>query len=233
MLKNIIKRLRDLFHNDLPSKEDLNRIYDQFAGLIQIQNAMEGRPILRPMRGWAISPDAMNWILADLQERDAPTVIEFGSGQSTIIFAAALKRNNGRLYSVEHDPVYCDVIRTQLIACGLETRVEFIHAPLSDGMGPPPIHSYDTSALPAITVDLALIDGPPYMNGPLTRLTPLRWAAEHINPRGTIFLDDSARQFEQSCLNYLTNEHPNLQRIEHRAEKGLTALHCPPGGAQS
>ena len=227
MFKSTIKRLRDRFLNDFARKEDLNRIYDQIAGLVQIKNAMEGRPVLRPMRGWAISPDAMNWILADLQERNAPTVIEFGSGQSTIIFAAALKRNNGRLYSVEHDPVYCEAIRTQLNSCGLGTSVEFIHAPLFDGDGPPPIRSYDMSKVPEIPVDVALIDGPPYFNGPLTRLTPLRWAARHINPGGTIFLDDSDRQSEQSCLNYITTEHPNLQRVDLRAEKGLTALHSP------
>ena len=48
--------------------------------------AISGGPVLKPMRQWALSPDAMALILADLQERTRPHIVEFGCGQSTIVF---------------------------------------------------------------------------------------------------------------------------------------------------
>ena len=81
LLHKIRYRLQHILFGRLVRQSDLDTLYAQFSALLQIQNAMEGKPVLRPMRGWALSPDAMMWILADLQEHPSPTVIEFGSGQ--------------------------------------------------------------------------------------------------------------------------------------------------------
>lgn len=119
------------------------------------------------MRGWAISPDAM--ALVDLQEHEAPTVIEFGSGQSTIILASALSHRGGKLIiiSVEHDVDYSGVIRKQLDVCGLADVVLSLNLPIEDSTDPQEvgIRSYDHRALPSQKVDIALIDGLPKMVG--------------------------------------------------------------------
>ena len=67
------------------------------------------------------------YLLAKLQEFEQPTVIEFGSGQSTVIFAAALSKLSGKLVSVEHDKAYSATIHKQLEACGLAGVVETYH----------------------------------------------------------------------------------------------------------
>lgn len=224
MIRSLFRKIRARFLAGVARTEDLNRLYDQIAGLIQIQNAMAGRPVLRPMRGWAISPDAVAWVLSGVQERGARTVIEFGSGQSTVILAAAMMRRNGRLISVEHDPDYMTVIKSQVAGCGLNDFVEFIHAPLLPDKDTPDARSYDTRHLPETPVDIALIDGPPYTNGCLTRLVPLRWAARHLNKGGVIFFDDSARESERACLKQLSAEFPSLQVQYRQAEKGLVEL---------
>lgn len=223
-MKSIFRKIRERLFNGLARQSDLDTLYTLISGLLQIQNGMEGKPVLRPLRGWAISPDAMAWVLADLQERAMPTVIEFGSGQSTVILASALKLRNGKLLSVEHDPEYSSIIQRQVAACGLSEHVEFLHSPLCNSRDAASIRSYDTSVLPDIPVDIALIDGPPYTNGTLTRLTPIRWAAHHINRGGAIFLDDSARGGEQACLKQLAIEYPNLRQISRNAEKGLIEI---------
>lgn len=128
---------------------------------------------------------------------------------------------------MENDPEYSAVIQRQVAACGLTDQVQFVHAPLCDTSDKIPIRSYQTSALPDISADIVLVDGPPYANGTCTRLHPLRWAVRHLKPLGAIFLDDSARDFEQACLKQLTTEHPNL-RITHRsAKKGQAELRLP------
>lgn len=223
-MKSLLRKARNRLLADLPRKRDLDRHYEQIAGLFQIQNAIQGLPVLRPMREWAISPDAMAWVLADLQERDAPTVIEFGSGQSTVILAAALRHRGGKLISVEHDPEYSAIIQRQVAACGLNYIVEYVHSDLIPGILSPSDTSYDVTVVPESSVDIALIDGPPYFNGPLTRLTPLRWSAEHLAKGGAIFLDDTMRPSEQACLVQLQKEYTQLQRLDREAEKGLVEL---------
>ena len=94
-VKLMLRKLRARLLEGLARKSDLDMLYAHINGLLQIQNAMDGKPVLRPMRLWAMSPDAMTWILAELQEHPKPTVIEFGSGQSTVIFAAAVKHRKG------------------------------------------------------------------------------------------------------------------------------------------
>jgi len=224
-MKSILRRLRDRVFAGLARQQDLDRLYGQISGLLQIQNAMQGKSVLRPMRGWAISPDAMAWLLADLQERKSSTVIEFGSGQSTVVLASYLQnRNGGRLISVEHDPEYLAHIQRQTAACGLSDRIQFFHAPLKQAGDNIQCPSYDLDVLPDVAIDLALVDGPPISNGIFTRLKPLQWAVRHLKPGGVVFLDDSAREVEQACLKQLKTEHPALRIVPRTAEKGLVEL---------
>ena len=175
------------------------------------------------MRGWAISPDALAWVMASVQEHDKPIVVEFGSGQSTIALAAALKHQGGSLISVEHDSDYLAVIQKQIAGCGLSGVVQFVAAPLIKGADD--ILSYDVALIPDRDVSIVLIDGPPItIAGPRTRLVPLRWALTRLVRGGSVFLDDSNRPSEQACLRDLKFEFPRLEILERPAEKGLVEL---------
>lgn len=222
-MRSIFKKLHNRCFRGFARQGDIDRLYDQLAGLLQIQNAMEGAPMLKPMRGWAISPDALAWVLTAVQEKEAPTMIEFGSGQSTVALAAALKHRGGHLISVEHDPEYLSVIERQVSSCGLNEFVKFVEAPLipcADGFT-----SYDVSKIPATLIDVALIDGPPIkLGGPDTRLIPLRWAAKHLEAGGVAFLDDSNRSGEQTCIERLGSEFPSMVVVQRKTEKGLVQL---------
>jgi predicted O-methyltransferase YrrM len=223
--KRFIKNLRDRFFAGLAHQSDLDRLYGLIEGLQQVQNAMDGKPVLKPLRGWAISPDAMARILAELQERDSPTVVEFGGGQSTIIMASVLKRMGGTLWSVDHDAEYAAGIEKQVIACGLSDVVRFIHAPLCAVVeGQEAFRSYDLSKIPDLAPDVALIDGPPYMNGELTRFTPLHWAVKRLAKGGVAFLDDAARGAEKRCVALVLSRCPGSTISDFQAEKGLVAL---------
>lgn len=87
------------------------------------------------------------------------------------------------------------------------------------------IHSYDVTKIPEEYFDLVLIDGPPVIiSGQETRLTPLRWAAAHLKPKGSIFLDDFSRSNEQQCIKKLMTEVDDLIAISRATEKGLVEL---------
>jgi len=206
----------------------LNALYALIEGLLQVQSTLAGRPIHRPLRDWAVSPDALGWILADLHERQSAKVIEFGSGQSTFVIASVLKqRGIGGLLTVEHDAAYADTVKTQLAAWGLADTVEFQILPLEDTAArnaEPACQSYPVHKLPNTLVDVAIVDGPPMSSGMFTRYAPLKWAIDHLATGGTAYLDDSKRPSEQAVLSRLQLEVPTLQRKDLNAEKGLAML---------
>jgi predicted O-methyltransferase YrrM len=227
-MKSLLHKIRNRIFAGIARQSDIDRLYNQVFGLQQIQNAMTGGPILRPMRGWAMSPDAMAWILTDLYERESPNIIEFGSGQSTVIFASLIKnKGSGHLISVEHDHTYAMTIHRQLVSCGLDDVVEFKILELEESRpspGMPICHSYIVDRLPDITVDVALIDGPPTNHGLMTRYIPLEWALEHLATGGSVYLDDSDRQAEQKVLVQLQASNPHITIRHLPSEKGLCLI---------
>jgi predicted O-methyltransferase YrrM len=226
MIRALLRRILNRLFAGLARKEDIEILYDQIAGLVQIQSALAGKPILKPLRGWALSPDAMAIILSDLQERDAPTVIEFGSGQSTVVIACYLKNKGaGRLISIEHDSAYAASIKTQLVACGVSEYVDVHILPLVEcgNVGClPSCQSYELAKLPDLAIDLAIIDGPPNWCGPSGRYHPLYWVLHRLSNGGTAYLDDTVRGEERRVVEEIVAQLPYFVSEELRAEKGLT-----------
>lgn len=223
-LRWCVDRVRKRLLVGVATRDDLDRLYDQIAGAAQIQSALQGAPILKPLRNWAISPDAMAWILSDLQERTRPTIVEFGCGQSTVILAAWLKnRQGGRLLSFEHDADHAALVRRQLEACGLGGFVDLQVVPVTERPATGGLAACRTYQLPedgSPAIDVALVDGPPYLFGESTRYYPLRWAMDRLAAGGTAYLDDTIREGERRVLAELRAQGV-LTTEELRAEKGL------------
>ena len=219
-----MRQLADRLFADLARRSDIDNLYSQLAAYIQIQ-AIVSPPLLRPLGGWALSADAIVYILADLEHRESPTLIEFGSGESTIILATALHRKNaGRLLTVEHDEQFMEELSKRLSAAQLIQWVELHHAPLlGHESGNPGDYELQLSALPDVQIDLALIDGPPGIRdyGALARLGPLDWALRHLKAGGTVFLDDAKRPAEQSIVAKAIEQHAGVISELIRTEKGL------------
>ena len=221
-----VEQVRKRMQAGLATRADLDRLYERVAAAVQIQGALNGLPVVRPMPGWALSSDAIVQILCDLQERPNPVLVEFGSGQSTVIFAAWFRaRGQGRFVSFEHDPAHADAIRRQLDAAKLITHVDLQVVPLVDRAaadGLPPSKSY---ALPSQFpgFDVALVDGPSYFFGESTRYHPLKWALDRLNAGGAAYLDDTIRPQEQRILEVL-GQHPELVVHDLGTANGLARI---------
>jgi hypothetical protein len=227
-MRKIFSRLKQQLLSGIAKKEDLDRLYDQMAGLFQIQAAISGSPIIRPLRNWAISPDAIALVLADLQERTTPTIVEFGSGQSTVVLAAYLKnRRGGRLVTIEHDGQYAQGVSRQLAACGLEEYVDLRVVPLVNAdscASLPPCSTYDLSGMEKIKANLALVDGPPQTFGASGRYYAIRWAVSHLAADGVVYVDDYDRPADKRNVSVILGEIPAIRCETLIAEKGLVRL---------
>ena len=229
-LVRVFDRVRERFLIGVATQEHVDRLYDnlydQVAGMMQVQSALAGGPVLKPLRQWALSPDALAVMLADLQERVAPHIVEFGCGQSTVVFASWVRQRGGKVTSYEHDPVYAGTIRKQLAACGLTGHVDLRIVDLVDLPAVGSLPASKSYALPPDRdgIDLALVDGPPYWAGEAGRYHPLRWSTDRLNPGGAAYLDDAARGPEKRIVEALCAGLPDIVATEIRAEKGLVRI---------
>ncbi len=227
---SVFDRVRDRFLLGVAREDQVremyDRLYDQVASMMQIHAAISGGPVLKPLRYWALSPDAMAIILADLQERHEPHIVEFGCGQSTIVFASWVRSHGGRITSYEHDSTYAAAVRKQLDACGLSSHVDLRVVPLVDYVGLDGLPASKSYALPLEheAIDVALVDGPPYWAGESGRYHPLKWATDRLNPGGAAYLDDASRLPEQRIVAALCRHLRGVDAAELRAEKGLVKL---------
>ena len=151
---------------------------------------------------WTLTPAGLARVLAEVAS-GRETIVECGSGESTVAIGAELARRRcGRLWSLEHDPVWAGRTRRGIARDGLADRVELICAPLRPhALG---AAWYDASAVARLpeAIDLLLVDGPPgdvTPNG-LARYPALPALAARLAPGALVILDDIHRAGERAVL---------------------------------
>ena len=116
-----------------------------------------------PFGAWAVEPDFARLVAIELSDRPE-TVVECGSGMTTLLIAAFLQRNRrGRLFSLEDDRAFAERARAQLRAAGLADVCDVIWAPLAvQSIAGQTVRWYDAARLDRLPtrIDLLVVDGP-------------------------------------------------------------------------
>jgi Methyltransferase domain len=197
----------------------------QIMPLLNAKVPLDGHPL--PLRGWAISPDAMLIIVERILAERPQTVVECGSGSSTVYIARALQMNgSGHLYSFEDNRDHARKTRRLLTQHGLAGWARVLDAPL----GPRRIHGkarlwYDVSGLPRdLRIDLLVIDGPTQELDRMMRYPAGPMLFPSLSPEGIAFLDDADRPDERRAVELWTREFEGAQVEEHPCEKGCISF---------
>ena len=146
------------------------------------------------------------------------TIVEFGTGASTLIIAQALKlAGGGSFTSFEQHPEFVQATREWLATYGLEADLRAVSLRPSPG-GWPGLWD-DHGELPD-PIDFMMIDGPPWTLHPYTR-----GAAATLFDRmalgGVIMLDDAARPGERIVARRWRREWPDFEfRLLKSGTKG-------------
>jgi len=187
-----------------------------------LHRAMPLRHPLPPMREYAIAPD-FAWMLWETVRRDRPeTIVETGSGVSTIVMAYALEETGrGHVYALEHDRHYAAQTRTELAKHGLSRWATVIDAPLEPIEIRGERHRwYSVRALDWIdTIDLVVDDGPPRCAGTMLRYASLFVFAPRLAPNATFLLDVIGRE-EPGILARWAKELPDFVQTRLDTTKG-------------
>lgn len=206
---------------------ELKLATSRLEAVTRICTSLPLRRPLPPFGDWAIAPD-MAFELIDLVLRERPvSIVEIGSGLSTVLFAYALELNGeGELLALEHDQIYADRTQEQLDTHGVAGHAHVAFAPLeSMELGGQVFrwYSLESVELPD-QIDLVLVDGPPATTNPLARYPAFPLLAERLGPDATVILDDTNRGEESEIVQRWQSEFEGLTVKQLNLERGAVVL---------
>jgi hypothetical protein len=216
---------------ELASQKRSDQQFRQIEGLLSVYSVVGERATLPRSRGWAASPDFLQVLIGQFRDHQPRVLLECSSGLSTVV-AAALCRNRGagRVYSLEHDPVYAAKTRRLLAAHCLDQWAQVVDAPLvpttlDDWSG----QWYDLSRLPEdIRADLLVVDGPPSTAARLARYPALPALRSRLAAGARVVLDDADRDDEREIVRrWLSREQGARVEAADECEKGCAVVALP------
>lgn len=178
--------------------------------------------------GWAATPETLLALVSRiLAAPHIDTVVECGSGTSTVWIALALKkRGEGRLISLEHDQQFAEQTALKLAELGLDEWVEIrvdglVKQTLDEGS----ITWFPPAILGGIAnVSLLFVDGPPAYLGPQIRFPALPLLAERLTQDAWVILDDIDRAEERAILDRWTGEPRGVRTFRLRSQTDRAAI---------
>lgn len=183
---------------------------------------------LPPTRGWSASPDLLLLLTSLVATRRPTTVIDIGSGNSTLWLSLALRTYgvSGRVIALDHEEAYARSTRALIELHGLGDYAEVRHAPLVDVKVDQEMWPwYDLAALADVReCDLVVVDGPPGMGRRHARYPALPLLASRLTDRAVVVLDDCDRADEQEIVQRWLAEFPGWTTRRYRHEKITTVF---------
>ena len=200
----IINKLSTLERYDYLNTMKADDIYS--LGLLQ--PLLEGYPFI-PFTGSALRPFCLNHMVNDIIINHRQSIIEFGSGISTIIISRLIKKNrlNASFLSVEHNAEWVNVLEKILQRECLEDTVKILQAPLTHcALSIDNNQWFDVNLLNDHTnnkkFDMVIIDGPPAWeeSKKTARYRAVPYIMKKLSDDFSIYLDDANRAGEESII---------------------------------
>ncbi len=200
--------------------------FSQLEALLALHSELKLDLALQPTRGWAGSPDFLLQVLRAAVANRATAVLECSSGVSTVVLARAMQMaGSGHVWSLEHELAYAEKTRSELQRQGLGQWATVLHAPLrSTTLAEGVWRWYDVGALPELTFDMLVIDGPPMTLQPLARFPAIPVLGDRLAQNAIVVLDDADRPDERELLRQWKETYRWDVAGHHYAEKGIAIL---------
>lgn len=200
----------------------------QLEALLNLHALVRVRRRMPPTRRWAASPDVLLDLVSWVLTHRPRTVVECGSGASTLWLGYALEQvgEGGRVVALEHEKRFGDAVMAQLREHGLEEQATVRVSPLQPvELGGESFEWYDVNSLRDVErCELVFVDGPPGEIAPLARYPALPLLGDRMPPGACIVLDDADRPEEQQVLDRWAKEFPGFHREDLAYEKGAARL---------
>ena len=179
---------------------------------------------------WSAAPDFLHRIIDHCLERRPSLVLECSSGLTTLVLARCCQMNSGgHVYSLENGAEFATATGAALAAFGLEQHATIVHAPLEAvTLQATEYNWYSTHQLPAGSIDMLVIDGPPGFIQKHSRYPALPLLYNRLASDCAVFLDDAGRDDEQEIVALWLNEFPCFDHEYSALERGCSILRHHP-----
>lgn len=173
--------------------------------IIELSNDHPIYPILSKKEwktSFSISDHTLMWLWNFLNTNKPKSIVELGSGLSTLVFAIFAESCSGekpRILSIDHDQNWLDQTRSRIQQLGLQDHIDFQLCKIGDlNLSGTDTKGYlvDSNMVQSSvgSPDMILIDGPP---GKIGRFGTFPSVVKAIGGSADIFLDDALRPAEQ------------------------------------
>ncbi len=189
--------------------QELGRAYDRVID--------HDRP-MPELGDWAMSASTLLWVLDRISDESVRTILECGSGSSTVWFATALahRGGEGQVIALESSAEYAEMTRAEVARHGLQDRAVVLHAPLIETVVAERASQpwFDLSVLPDIPpVDLLFVDAPVGGIAHQARYPALPLLADRLAPGAAVVLDDTGRPDEAAIVKLWQQESYHGRRL--------------------
>lgn len=219
-MMNIKKKIIDI--NTAINNSIENQLMQDILSLELIKRIYELGTFI-PITEKTLRPFCLAFMLNEITINKRVSILEFGSGLSTILVGRLLKSENikGKIVSVEHDEKWVEYLNEIIRKEQMDDVINIIHAPLEQKTkkGGYEFNWYDTKMIDAKTkdtfFDMLIIDGPPAFQEDkiLSRYPALPYISERLNNNHVIFIDDVHRKGETLTKNYYEEEYNMKFRV--------------------
>lgn len=195
----------------------VHQLGGDLGGIMGVYQALRPDLPLPSFDGWAVSGSCAHRLIAALTSERPASVVELGSGLSTVLMALAVERFgiSSAIWSIEHDPSWARETERRLEDHGVRDRVQVILAPLIDLEINEEAwiwYDLDYEVLPE-TIDFLFIDGPPLSTGRRARYPAIPLLAPILSKAARIILDDSLRPDEESIVKRWLADYTDMRQV--------------------
>ncbi len=159
-----------------------------------------------PWSEGSMSPAGLAAVANEVAYAERRTIVELGSGVSTVVLARLARQLGGRIWAVEHHPGWAGWVRRALERDELGDIATVVDAPLEPHPraldGAPWYAETALEELPAAGIELLIVDGPPgYGDGMASSRYPaLPVLGRRLADGALVVLDDAQREAEGEIL---------------------------------
>lgn len=175
---------------------------------------------------WSAAADFLELIVDHALAHRPATIVECGSGLTTLMLARCCALNGGGcVYSLENGADFAARTRTAVAGYGLEAYSTVIDAPLvAHTVGGRDFQWYALDGLPVGDIDMLVVDGPPGFIQRHSRYPALPLLSGRLAGGGTVFMDDAARPDERELVAQWRVEFSGLRSEYIANERGCAVL---------
>lgn len=200
-------------------------LYRQIESYTELSNLLGF--YLSGLRGWALSPDAGVLLYKSILNNKPKCVLELGGGLSTVIIAAALRKNGtGKLISVDHDIKYATSTKKNIDERGLGEYCDIRVAPIRVYGDNKKVDWYDIDVIkPGLDkIDYLVVDGPPGGTTKDARQPAVELLGSLLSKKVVVFIDDYSREDERKAVDFWLKQLNNHKLTSYDTEKGTAIL---------